>query len=658
MGATFIIPTQFTAIDKFSSPVKGMSRNLLQFAEKAEVTVARGERSFRKLTPVLGQASKDLLSMASTAALAGGIIAGGSFSVKALMDYETALKSLQAVTGVSDKTMVEFKSQIIDVAKHTKMSAIDVTKSFETIGSMMSQYLDDPKALRQITDAGITLSKAARMDLEPTLMSLTSVMNQFGLKAAEADDTIQKLTAGEIVGSVRTSQIAEYLQEFGAGAKQANINVGESVALIEALGIQLKQDKIGVGARNILTVLDAAKGLDKQALKSLRKNGVDAAFLMDKTKPLGARLRELSKIQNDAIAVVNVFGKENKTAANVIFNQLGTYDKFYEKIQTTKEAQNQAALNSDTLSEKLVQLKNSWITMLAGSDKATSGLNMAKTVIGFVTEHMELIVSVGTKILLFFAGWKTLLMASRAALVAYNVVQGITNALNMESVVNMNKNVIAQKAYFMTTKALTGALWLMDAAMAASPLALVAVGVIALAGAYALLQSTTESQTEREERLRAGVINSAQEETDAIRLLSKAYEEQGKSKEAAMRAASIHEQQNLMLDLAREQYMLKTGTDVEKENAVSNIQAIAERFSAIKAADGTGATADKPQILNSRQVEWDFNKKTQMEKQKPIDANIKITVNDPNNHLTIDNDGNSGIKITTTSTMPSLPTVQ
>ena len=146
---------------------------------------------------------------------------------------------------------------------------------------MMSQYLDDPKALRQITDAGITLAKAGRTELVPTLENLTSIMNQFDLKANQATETINRLTAGEIVGSLRTSQVAESLQEFGAGAYAANVNLAESVALVEALAKQMKTDKIGVGALNILTVLDSAKGLDKKARNDLQSSGVDLNFIID-----------------------------------------------------------------------------------------------------------------------------------------------------------------------------------------------------------------------------------------------------------------------------------------------------------------------------------------------------------------------------------------
>lgn len=489
MAATFTIPTIFTAVDKFSSPVHKMAMTMESFSTKANATIARSERLFRKLTPAISEASKQMLSMVGTAAIVGSALALGTSSIKSIMDYETAIQSLQAVTGVSNNELVFFKSEISDVATSSRKSAIDVAKSFEVIGSAMSQYLSDPKALRSISEAGITLSKASRMELEPTLQALTSVMNQFGLEANMANDTINRLTAGEIVGSISTSKISEYLQEFGASAKLANINVGESVALIEALGIQMSHDKIAVGARNLLTVLDSAKGLDKAALASLSKAGVSTALLMDKSKSLGERLRELSKIKNDAVGITKVFGKENKTAAQVIFAQLDKYDEFEKKIQTTNKAQEQASINSNTLANRLEELKNSWINMLTSSSSATNGLNIAKKAIQFVTDNLETIVSVGIGVVKFFLLWKAAIITSKVAMIAYNVAFGIYNALTKGSIFLTEGNVVAKYADLVVTNLMTAAQTKLNIATYAFPAVWIMAAIAALAAGIIYLAS-------------------------------------------------------------------------------------------------------------------------------------------------------------------------
>ena len=477
MPATMQVPTIFTAVDKVSSIVKSMGKNVQGFANKLQTGVSAGNRLFRKLTPSIGEAGKKLLNFVSAASIVSGVFAGASFGVQSIMDYEVALHSLEAVTGVSSEKM---KGQIESIAFKTKKSAIDVASSFETIGSAMSQYLDNPKALGQITEAGITLAKASRQELQPTLENLTSVMNQFKLGAEQANKTINVLTAGEIVGSVSTSKIAEGLQEFGANAYTANVKLSESVALLETLGKQMDHTKIAVGARNLLNVMSSAKGLPKEALSSLKEHGVNLNILMDKSKSLGERLKELSKIQGDQVAITKVFGKENMTAANVIFQNLGTYNEWSKQIETTNQAQTQAAVNSNTLKNKIDELKASFQNYLVSSDKTNSSLNATKDTLGWVADNMDLVMKIAIWLIAGFLIFKGVLIATEIALAAYNIGLGITGALSGTASIAIGKNTIALAAYNVTSKAAAAAQWLLNVAMDANPIGLVIIGIAAL----------------------------------------------------------------------------------------------------------------------------------------------------------------------------------
>ena len=498
MAATLKVPTIFTATDKISSIVKNMGRNVQSFADKMQSGISKGNRWFRKLTPSIGEAGKQLLSFASAASIAAGIFAGISFGTQSIMDYEVALHSLEAVTGVSSAKM---KGQIEDIAKRTKKSAIEVASSYETIGSAMSQYLDNPKALGQITEAGITLAKASRQELQPTLENLTSVMNQFKIGAEEANKTINILTAGEIVGSVSTSRIATSLQAFGANAYTANVKLSESVALLEVLGKQMDHSKIDVGARNLLNVMASAKGLPKEAITSLQKHKVNLELLMDTTKPLGVRLKELSKIQGDAVAITNVFGKENMTAANVIFGNLSTYDKWALEIEKTNKAQEQASKNSDTLKNRIDEVKNSFINAMVSGDKLNPTLEKIKNGLIWVADNMQSVLTWTLRLVGAIAIFKTLLIGAEVVMGAYNIGLGITGALSNTASIAIGRNTISLAAYNITTKAAaaatwlwngavkayTAAQWLLNAAMTANPIGLIIAGVMILIGIIVLI---------------------------------------------------------------------------------------------------------------------------------------------------------------------------
>lgn len=561
--STYTIPTKFTAVDGVSSVVKGMEHNIHSFAEKANAGIARQERLFRKLTPGLSSATKQLLNYASAGAVLGGV----AYSGKAIADYETAIQSLQAVTGVSTAELDIFKTQITDVANKSKKSATDVAGSFEVIGSAMSQYLQDPKALRQISEAGITLAKASRQELVPTLENLTSIMNQFDLKAGQATDTINRLTAGEIVGSLRTSQVAEALQEFGAGAFAANVNLSESVALVEALGKQMKVDKIGVGARNILTVLDSAKGLDKKARKDLRKSGVDLSFLMDKTQSLSARLRELSKIQGNSTVITSVFGKENKTAAQVIFNQLDTYDAYLAKIRTTNEAQKQAETNSKTLSVTVAELRDTWINYISTNDKTAVGLEKIKMGIGYVTANMDTIISVGVNVIKIFALWKAAIVAQQIVMGGYSIAVGLNSAIVGASSLAMKGNTIALAAQRAALLFTTDAQYGLNAAMAANPVGIIVTGLAALAaGLYLASEREERLREEYQKQIDLNISKETDRQTEAVKRLVSQYWHLGQGiKDATVSAIKFNANSIDMQRAKVEARIKQTELELEKE---------------------------------------------------------------------------------------------
>jgi TP901 family phage tail tape measure protein len=519
--SALVLPTKFTAVDGISGPAKIMQQNLHNMANAANIGLARQERLWRRIVPSMSGAARNLLDYGKASI---GFATVGA-SVKGITDYEDAIQSLQAVTGVSNAELVNFKKEIATTANETKRFASDVAGSFEVIGSNMSQYLGDPKALNQISKAGITLSKASRQELVPTLENLTSIMNQFNLSANKASDTVNRLTAGEIVGSLRTNQVAEALQEFGAGAYAANITLSESIALTEALAKQLKADKIGVGARNIVTVLDSAKGLDKKARKDLRNAGVDLNFLMDKSQTLGARLKELSKISGDATAITSVFGRENKTAAQVIFNQLPTYEAYLAKIKVTNEAQTQSATNSNTLMNRVKELGATWVNYISTNDKTAKGLEMVKDGIKFVTENIDGFVTVAVNAVKIMAVWKAAMVAHKVITTSLNIALGISNALKLQSIGLIEGNIVATKASVITEKAMAAAIavstgnWAaLNTVIGLSPIGWALIGVAALTGSvYLLSKREKELREEYEKQIQLNASAEIDKQTDALK---------------------------------------------------------------------------------------------------------------------------------------------
>lgn len=469
--STFTIPTIFTAIDKITAPLRKMTAGVQGFADKSQAFTDRSERAFRRLTPALSSAAKEFFSFASAAAISAAVVGGVMFSVQSLKDYETALASTQAVTGVSDEVFKGFKAEINDVAAVTKKSSVEIAKAFELVGSAKPELLASAEGLGAVTKASVVLSKASRDDLETSVSNLTGVMNQFNRGAEQAEDTINILSAGAKVGSASISNVGESMKNFGSVAAGANMSLEQSVAMVEVLG------KFSVfGA-------EAGTKLRGSVLK-LQQAGVGYASgqfeINDALEEAKAKIDKLKTAKEKDAAVLKMFGAENIATGKILLNNIALFDKYTKGVTGTNTANEMAAVNSNTLSVKLEEMKAAWVNLITGSDGANSALNTVKNTIGFVTNNLDTIVSVGSKILLFFAAWKTSILAARVGLFAYNVALGIQSGLSSTAAVAIGTNSVALQAY-------TAVQWLANAALWGFPLVWIIGAFIAVGAAIAAL---------------------------------------------------------------------------------------------------------------------------------------------------------------------------
>ncbi len=477
-ASTFTIPTIFSAIDKLTAPVRKMTNSVQNFATKAEGAIGRNERLFRKLTPALSQASKQFLQFASAATIVGLALGAITFSVKSIKDYETAVASFRTIVGGSDKEFSKFQDKINEVARDTKKSSIDTALAFEKIAGLNSKFAETAEGIGQVGKSAITLSKAAGDELGPSAESLVGIMNQFSFAANQADRTINVLAAGVNVGSASISQTAEAMANFGSVAAGANITLEQSVGLVQTLGK--------------FTIFGAEAGTKlRGAILKIQKAGIgykSGQFqINDALLEAKNRIDKLRTAKEKDAAVLKIFGAENIATGKILLSNIGLFKDYTAGVTGTNAAAESAAIRSNTLSNKLDELKARWVNMITGSSQTSAALEAVKNAVSFVADNLDTLLVVAGGVVAAFITWKAILIASRIAMVGYNIVLGVMNALDTTSVVLKSENAIAQAAYLFTTKAMTAGLWLAEGAQAAlnammslSPIGILIVSVTAL----------------------------------------------------------------------------------------------------------------------------------------------------------------------------------
>lgn len=479
----FVIPSVFKAVDKMSRPVKRMSHNVGNFASKTTASFARADRAVNKFVPSLNSAGRQIMNFAKSAAIFTGLALLISITTGAVRDNEEAMASLSAITGVTGKNFVSFKNEVSKVAKETRKASPAVAKAFEIVGSQKPELLKSASALGEVTKASIVLSKATKDDLETSSKALTGTLNQFNLAASESNRVINVLAAGSQAGAAAVPLISESLKQFGAVAASMNVTVEDSVGLIETLAEKnIVGAEAGTKLRNVLTNMATIKALSPEALKQLNKFGVDLNIVSNKALPLEKRLTELSKIQNDATALVKVFGKENMVAGQILLQNVSKVSEYTKAVTGTNIAQQQANTNSNTLNNRMLELRNTFVNLVTGAGAAGDTLNVVKDLVVLLTNNLEAVITTVVVAAGVFVAWKAVLIASRAAVFAYNVVLGVSAALNGTLTKNVVASKVAMVAYRGIVVGATAVQWAWNAAMSANPIGLIIVGIGALIG--------------------------------------------------------------------------------------------------------------------------------------------------------------------------------
>lgn len=469
MSKSLIVSTNFKAIDGLTSPIKKMTNSMMSFSEKATAGVHRIDRSLRKIQTTVSSS----IGILGKLGLAYSGIEIGRTILNANMDLESSLASLSAITGITGDAFDGYRVKIDEVSKRQKKFTGDVAKAFEVVGSAQPELLKSADALGAVTEAAIILSKASKSTVEQSAINLTGAMNQFNLSASESNRVINALAAGSVVGASNIDMITESMKNVGAVASGANMSVEDTVAAIEVLGkFQLKGAEAGTKLRGVIIKLQKA-GL---GYASGQFNINDA--LVEASK----KMNKLTTAKKKDAFASNLFGTENITAGNIMIKNISLLEQYQKGVTGTNIAFTQAAINTDTLSTRITELVDSFKNQMSSTDKNNKAINILKNSVVFLTKNMGKIILVIGGLIGMFLLLKTVVIVSKIALIAYNIILGITTALQGKSAFYVSANRIAYIAYRATVISVTAIQWLFALAVNATvwPILLVIAAITAI----------------------------------------------------------------------------------------------------------------------------------------------------------------------------------
>jgi TP901 family phage tail tape measure protein len=464
MPASIKIPTIFTAVDKFSDIVSRMSKNVKKFGSDGIGAVKRFDNTITS--------SFKRLSNLSQLALGLGFGAIFMSAINNNIAYEDSLASVAAVTGATGKDLAFLEQQAMKTAKSQKMLGADVFKAYELIASAKPELLTNTKLLDEVTNAAVTLSKAARMELGPASDSLTTSLNQFGLGGEKALSVIDNLAAGTVYGASSIVQTSDALSKFGTIAAATGTKIDESIALIQLVSPFEKGAEAGTKLRNVLSNMASAKILPPDAIKAMEKYGVRTSILTSKTATLDEKLKEMSKIGKDTTAVIQVFGKENAGLAQGLLNNADKFDEMLINVNKSGAAMDMAKTNTNTFKFALDSIKTSFLNTTTATQSNNATLDMFKSLLFSVGDNMDTIVTVVLSLVAAYVLMKAIIITTTALTWAYNVALGVSTAVTNTNNMALIGNVTAQNAYKVAMAISTAVTWLATSAFGALAIAI------------------------------------------------------------------------------------------------------------------------------------------------------------------------------------------
>lgn len=464
------VPAVFTAIDKFSAPLKKMEKSTVGFSDKINSSIARTNRAVDSLTPSLGSVGDQVLGLAG---IAGGLALG---------------------------------NKMIEIQQATEKARLAVSQLTDLTGSALDSSTAKVSAIASQFDK----------DFNEVLISTNTLSKQMGLSF---NDSLEMIKNGFIVGADNSDELLNIIKEYPAFMKEAGLSANTFFNVID------KQVKNGIYSDKGVDAIKEAnlrlREMPKSTIDALDGIGLSSANLMkgledgslstfDVMQKVSGKLAELpANSTKVGTAIADIFGGPGEDAGLQFLTTLKDIDQkggsLADKFSKTEKTQN----NLFAANQKLQLSYNKLF-----GDTNSGFMELKANAVGFIADALLKIAPVVNNIIRITSKWlsgnggmiltlvgvfisyvavlktiKVVMALVRAATVAYNVVLGIKNALQGKSLLLSRRSAIALKAHVVATKAVTVATKAFNLVLRMNPIGLVVTAVVLLGVAiYKMIQ--------------------------------------------------------------------------------------------------------------------------------------------------------------------------
>lgn len=348
--------------------ISGLKSALGQARSEATSAVSGIEGSFRS---ALGSGLKDSMSgiassmgpiggalsaigPAGIAAGAGIAVVGSalSSSITTAAGFQQQMAGVAAIMGSSGSELQAMSNAAREAGASTQFSA---SQAAEALSYMAGAGWDSQQATAGLKDT-LTLAAAGGMDLAQAGDMMTQTVAQFGLAAEDAGRVSNVLAAGASATNTSVSQLGQGMNVVGSTANAFGMSLESTTAALGSLSnAGLKGAEGGTALRGIIASLATQSGPAAEALAEI---GVSAEEINPATVGVADAMALLQEKGMTATQAIQIFGRENVSAATYLAAHASSLDELETSITGTSKATEMSATMTDTYEGAMGELSS------------------------------------------------------------------------------------------------------------------------------------------------------------------------------------------------------------------------------------------------------------------------------------------------------------
>lgn len=462
MSAPLIIPSVFTAIDKFSAPMKRMTSNMEVFAARSQRALTWANQGFSKLVAPITSLNNMLMGLGYYVGLYG-LVRVLQNAIKTFAAFEQAQVDLSVV--LQDNS-IPLMAKLTTQARTLAVTYGELAPNILKVQTALAKMGFGGEQIFNMTPAIIAGARAFQASPERVSEVAAGILLSYEKDSSQTKDVINKLAYAANLTAADFESFATQLPIVNRVAKLSGQSYEQVLAYLGTLrNVQIHTATGATSLKNIL--IDAGKrGMDFETA-----------------------IKKVANSNNAVIYAYNKFGKRSVVSAVEFAHQLESIKVLVDKIKNAPEnyVEDLARKQLQTFNGSVKLMRSAWEEFILSIESgkgpiATSLKNIVQTATAMLLMMADTaaareqlvrmnsdVTDAASKYLVWFKwiGYVAgALIAAKIILVGFNIALGIYNVL------------IA--VWTGLTYVATGAMWLFNAAMAANPIGLVIIGISAL----------------------------------------------------------------------------------------------------------------------------------------------------------------------------------